>query len=78
MAIWWLSNRIKNVMPELEYQFPRKLARLWSEFVLDAKSVSKHIDVVIIPKPSFLQNSFEQNLSNLKEALNKLLDGSVK
>lgn len=39
---------------------------------------SKHIDVVIIPKPSFLQNSFEQNLSNLKEALNKLLDGSVK
>lgn len=40
--------------------------------------LSKHIDVVIIPKPSFLQNSFEQNLSNLKEALNKLLDGSVK
>lgn len=39
--------------------------------------LSKHIDVVIIPKPSFLQNSFEQNLSNLKEALNKLLDGSV-
>lgn len=40
--------------------------------------LSKHIDMVIIPKPSFLQNSFEQNLSNLKEALNKLLDGSVK
>lgn len=35
-------------------------------------------DIVIIPNPSFLQQSYEQNLEKLKEALNKLLDGSVK
>lgn len=35
-------------------------------------------DIVIIPNPSFLQQSYEQNLEKLKEALNRLLDGSVK
>lgn len=40
--------------------------------------LDKPADVVIIPKPSFLKNSFEQNLSIVKEALTKLLDGSGK
>lgn len=39
---------------------------------------SLHYDVVIIPNASFLRQSYEQNLKNLREALNKLLDGSVK
>lgn len=40
--------------------------------------LAKPYDVVIIPKPLFLKNSFEQNLRIVKEALTKLLDGSGK
>lgn len=41
--------------------------------ILDRKA-----DIVIIPKASFLENSFEQNLIVLQEAVKRLLDGSGK
>lgn len=40
--------------------------------------LDERCDVVIIPKPRFVERTFEQNLSALREAIRKLLDGSGK